>query len=59
MKHLKSFIKALAVILVLWGAAALLGGAVNAAEQLPAWTLIVLFGAGIFLSAKAMMKFSR
>lgn len=59
MKHLKSFIKAVAVIFILWGAAALLGGAVSVAESLPVWTLIVLFGAGIFLSAKAMMKFSR
>lgn len=59
MKYFKSFFKALAVVLVLWGAAALLGGAVSVAESLPTWSLIVLFGAGIFLSAKAMLKFSR
>ena len=59
MKFLKSFLKAAAVILLVWGGTALLGNTVERIGAMPMWSIIALFGAGIFFSAKYMLKTSK
>ena len=56
MKFLKSFFKAAAIVLLVWGSTALLGNTVDRIDSMPMWLIIVLFGAGIFFSVKYMWK---
>ncbi len=56
MKIFKSLVKIVIGVALVWGAAALLDSAVSAVGKMPAWTVVLLFGAGLFFSARAMLR---